>query len=91
VPYRSQYEVREGFYDVADGGALESGSTRVELTINGSAISLSPLPVAETAGRNSRLYRGTFTLSPGTHGLVARWYWNGYLEQTTTVWVTVRT
>jgi len=91
IPYRSQYEFREGFYDVAASGGIESGSTRVELTVNGSTTPLSPLAVTTADGRSSRLYRGTFTLTPGTHTLVARWFWNGFLEQTTTVSVTVRT
>jgi S-layer family protein len=91
VPYRSRYELREGFYDTLQDPALESSSTRVEFTINGSAVSLTPLPVETVAGRRSRLFRGTFELVPGTHTLVARWYWNGFLEQTTTVSVTVRT
>ena len=91
IPYRSQYEVREGFYDVTGSTALESPSTRVELTVNGSAVALAPQPVESANGTRSRLFRGTFSLAPGTHTLVARWYWNGFLEQTTTVSVTVRT
>ena len=91
VPYRSQYELREGFYDVVDSPALKSGSTRVELTVNGSPVTMTPLPVESLDGRSSRLFRGTFGLVPGTHTLVARWYWDGFLEQTTTLSVTVRT
>ena len=91
VPYRTQYELREGFYDVTQDPALESGSTRVELTINGSPVSMTPLPVQTAEGRRNRLFKGTFGMVPGTHTLVARWYWNGFLEQTTTVSVTVRT
>jgi hypothetical protein len=91
IPYRSQYEVREGFYDVTGSTSLESASTRVELTVNGSAVALTPLPVESAEGTRTRLFRGTFSMAPGTHTLVARWYWNGFLEQTTTVSVTVRT
>ena len=91
VPYRSLYELREGFYDVIDGTGLESASTRVEITINGSAISLTPLPIETLSGRDSRIFKGTFGMVPGSHILVARWYWNGFLEQTTTVSVTVQT
>jgi hypothetical protein len=91
VPYRSQYELREGFYDVTESTGLASASTRVEMTINGSPISLTPLPVESVDGRDSRLYKGTFGMVPGTHTLVARWYWNGFLEQTTTISVTVQT
>jgi hypothetical protein len=91
VPYRSMYEFREGFYDTIAGGGLASGSTRVELTINGFSVSVSPLPIGTSSNRPSRLYWTTFTLAPGTHTFVAHWYWNGYLEQTTTVYVTVRT
>ena len=91
VPYRGLYELREGFYDVTEVTGLESSSTRVEVTVNGSPISLTPLPVASVNGRDSRLFRGTLGMVPGTHTLVARWYWNGFLEQTTTVFVTVQT
>lgn len=91
IPYRSQYELREGFYDVSESPALESGATRVEMTINGSPISLAPMPVESADGRDSRIFRGVLVMVPGTHTLVARWYWNGYLEQTTTISVTVQT
>jgi hypothetical protein len=89
VPYRPQYEIREGFYDTTSGASLASGSTRVELAINGYPQSIVPLPITTAGNTRSRLYRAVFSLAPGTHGLTARWYWNGYLEQTTTVWVTV--
>ena len=91
VPYRSQYEVREGFYDTTTGASLASGSTRVELAINGYGQTLTALPITTAGNTRSRLYRAVFSLAPGTHGLTVRWYWNGYLEQTTTIWVTVRT
>ena len=91
IPYRSQYEVREGFYDVDDSSALNSSSTRVELTVNGSIISMTALPVQAVGDGGSRLFRGTFGLAPGTHTLIARWFWDGFLEHTTTVSVTVQT
>jgi hypothetical protein len=49
------------------------------------------LPVQSVNGRNSRIFKGTFGMAPGTHTLVAHWYWNGFLEQTTTISVTVQT
>ena len=91
IPYRSQYEVREGFYDVDDSSALNSSSTRVELTVNGSIISMTALPIQEVNDGGSRLFRDTFGLAPGTHTLIARWFWDGFLEHTTTVSVTVQT
>jgi hypothetical protein len=91
ITYRSQFDFREGFYDVANSGSLQSGNTRVEFAINGSAISLNALPPSTENGRSARMFQGSFTLAPGTHVLVARWYWNGFLEQTTTLTVTVRT
>lgn len=91
VPYRATYEFREGFYDNTDTGGLVSGSTRVVLTINGNAVGVAPLPVGTTNDKLSRLYKATFTLAPGTHTFVAQWFWNGYLEQTTTLYVTVIT
>lgn len=91
VPYRATFEIREGFYDSTATGGLASGSTRVELAINGYAVPVSPLPVGTINNRPSKLYKAIFTLAPGTHTIVARWYWNGFLEQTTTVYVTVHT
>lgn len=91
VPYRGTYEVREGFYDSSGSSALSSGSTRVEFSINGSLIPLTALPIGTTNNRPSRLFRGTFSLAPGSHTLVANWFFNGYLEQNTTVYVTVIT
>ena len=91
VPYRSQYEVKEGFYDVDDSSALSSSSTRVEIAVNGSMISMTALPVEAGDDGGTRLFRGIFGLAPGTHTLIARWFWDGFLEQTTTVSVTVQT
>jgi hypothetical protein len=38
-----------------------------------------------------RLFKGTTTVAPGTHRFEVRWYWNGVLEETTNVSVTVQT
>jgi hypothetical protein len=91
VPYRGTYEFREGFYDSSATGGLASGNTRVEFTINGNPTALTALPIVSGAATSSRLYQANFSLAPGTHTLVARWYWNGFLEQTTTLFVTVFT
>lgn len=90
IPFRSQYEVREGFYEVADSATLTSGGTRVEVLINGFPVALEGLPVPEESPLPMRLFKGTTSLAPGTHRFVVRWYWNGILEQTTSVSVTVR-
>jgi hypothetical protein len=91
IPYRSQYQFREGFYDVADSAVLESVTTRIDLTINGSSIPLTAQPAGVVNGRSTRMFQGTFSLAPGTHTLVGRWFWNGFLEHTTTLTVTVTT
>jgi hypothetical protein len=89
IPFRSQYEVREGFYEV--GGDSISTSGHVEILLNGFAVALEALPVAEGETRSERLFKATTGLAPGTHRFEVRWFWNGVLEQTTTVSVTVRT
>jgi hypothetical protein len=89
VPFRSQYEVREGLYEI--GGDAIATSGHVEISLNGFVIALEALPVAENEARSERLFKGTTGLAPGTHRFEVRWYWNGVLEQTTTVSVTVRT
>ncbi|MGH8925098.1 MAG: S-layer homology domain-containing protein [Acidimicrobiia bacterium] len=91
IPYRSRYEVREGFYDVSASDVLTSTGTRVEVLINGFAMALEALPVPEDSPLPTRLFRGVTTLVPGTHRFEVRWYWNGVLEQTTSFSVTVRT
>jgi hypothetical protein len=90
VPFRGLYEVREGFYSVSNGDELNSSGTRVEILINGFAVGLEALPVPEEGAVLERLFKGTTTLAPGTHRFEVRWYWNGVLEQTTNVSVTVR-
>ncbi|HEY7583784.1 MAG TPA: S-layer homology domain-containing protein [Acidimicrobiia bacterium] len=89
VPFRGLYEVREGFYEV--GGDSIATSGHVEISLNGFQIALEALPVSQGTTLSERLFKGTTTLAPGTHRFEVRWYWNGLLEQTTTVSVTVRT
>jgi hypothetical protein len=91
VPFRGLYEVREGFYSVSDGDELTSSGTRVEILINGFAVGLEALPLPEEGAVLERMFKGTTTLAPGTHRFEVRWYWNGVLEQTTNVSVTVTT
>jgi hypothetical protein len=89
IPFRSRYEVREGFYEVGGGSIATSG--HLEISLNGFAVSLEALPVVEGETRSERHFRGITGLAPGTHRFEVRWYWKGVLEQTTTVSVTVRT
>jgi hypothetical protein len=91
VPFRGLYDVREGFYDVAASDALIASGTRVEISINGFLVALEGLPPAEGEPGAERIFKGTTTLAPGTHRFEVRWYWNGFLEQTTNVSVTVQT
>ncbi len=90
VPFRGQYEVREGFYDLGNGDSLSSGSTRVEIWLNGVPLALEGMEPTEGPPAQ-RLFRGNTSLAPGTHRFEVRWFWNGFLEQTTVVSVTVRT
>ncbi|CAN5250972.1 hypothetical protein BH18ACT5_BH18ACT5_07920 [soil metagenome] len=90
VPLRSQYEVREGFYDIGDDAILETGATRIDMNLNGLALAATDLGVAPSGVYRHRTFRAITGLSPGIHTLVVRWYWNGMLEQTTNVIITVR-
>lgn len=89
VPLRNQYELREGFYELTNEPTLESATTRVEMTLNGLALTLSDLGVVELDTQRQRPFRAITGLSPGIHTLVVRWYWNGLVEQTTTVIISV--
>ena len=89
IPFRSQYQVREGFYEVSGETIATSG--HVEILLNGFSVALEALAPTEGPGRSERLFKGTTGLAPGTHRFEVRWYWNGVLEQTTTVSVTVQT
>ncbi|MDQ3500896.1 MAG: S-layer homology domain-containing protein [Actinomycetota bacterium] len=89
VPLRNQYEVREGFYELTEEPTLESASTRVEMTLNGLPLTLTDLGVIEASTQRQRTFRAITGLSPGIHTLLVRWYWNGLVEQTTTVIISV--
>ena len=89
IPFRSQYEVREGFYEV--GGETIATSSHLEILLNGSSMILEALLPTEGPGLSERLFKATTGLAPGTHRFEVRWYWNGVLEQITNVSVTVRT
>lgn len=89
IPFRSQYEVREGFYEVSGDTIATSG--HLEILLNGFSVVLEASPPSEGPGLSERLFKATTGLAPGTHRFEVRWFWNGVLEQTTTVSVTVRT
>ena len=89
VPFRSQYEVREGFYEMSGDTIATSG--HLEILLNGFSVALEALPPTEGRSLSERLFKGMTGLAPGTHRFEVRWYWNGVLEQTTIVSVTVRT
>ena len=90
VPLLSKYEIREGFYDLRDDPALESPTTALQLTLNGQVLGVTDLGVATAGVARRRTFQAITGLSPGTHNLVVSWYWNGFLEQTTNVIITVR-
>ncbi|HJU81638.1 MAG TPA: S-layer homology domain-containing protein [Acidimicrobiia bacterium] len=89
VPFRGLYEVREGFYEVGGNSIATSG--HLEIWLNGFPIAVEALEVSQGTTLFERLFKGTTTLAPGTHRFEVRWYWNGLLEQLTTISVTVQT
>ena len=90
VPLRPQYEIREGFYGLGDEPSLESVGTRLEMTLNGIVLEVNDLGPVASGPYQQRSFRAITGMVPGTHTLVVRWYWNGFLEQTTNVIITVR-
>jgi len=89
IPFRNQYEFREGFYDVGNSGILETGGTRIEMTLNGLPLPTTDLGVVTAGVYRQRTFRAVTGLAPGVHVLVVRWLWNGVLEQTTSVTITI--
>jgi len=93
VPLRTFYGISEGFYQILpymgdEQAQLQSTSTRFELTLNGFLQNLQPVTV-ESTGSVEKRFEGTIGLSRGGHQLIARWYWNGQLTQTTVLNLTV--
>jgi hypothetical protein len=91
VPLRTRYEVREGFYALVGDGDLANSGTRLEMTLNGLNLAIEDLGLTEVGALSQRNFRAQTGLSPGVHTLVIRWWWNGTVEQTTTLIITVQT
>jgi hypothetical protein len=95
LPYRSRYVLAEGFFNLqpfagAEEAAFRSAGTRVDITVNGVLQSLTPVESTGPDGRLERRFRGELVLSPGSHQISARWYWDGALVRTTDLALTVR-
>ncbi len=94
VPYRARYNISEGFYHAlpyqsGEEAAVTSAATRLDVTVDGQGLGLTPLPVDTSSGRAQKLFAGELTLAPGIHTMVARWLWNGSLTLTHTITVVV--
>ncbi|MEX2425015.1 MAG: hypothetical protein WD990_13650 [Acidimicrobiia bacterium] len=93
VPNRAGYEISEGIYLSLPATPIEqsefaSSATRFELLIDGVAQTLDSETV-ETATREEKRFRTTVSLTPGTHTVVGRWFWNSGLVQNTVLELTV--
>ncbi len=91
VPLLSKYEIREGFYDLRRRPRSSNHrQPSSQLTLNGQVLGVTDLGVSTAGVARLRSFQAITGLSPGTHTLVVGWYWNGFLEQTTNVIITVR-
>lgn len=93
VPNRPAYAISEGFYQVlpyvgSEQVEYESTATRFELLVDGVTQALDPVTTTATTSTEKR-FEGTIGLTPGSHQLIGRWYWNGNLVQTTILNLTV--
>jgi hypothetical protein len=86
------YLIEEGFFQVlpatsAEVNALTSSATSFALTLNGSAVSLTPQPITDNGSTSEKTWRRTLSFATGNHTLVGQWRWHGALVQTTIVTV----
>lgn len=94
IPSRPSYQISEGLYNVlpyqpGEMEALESAGTRVAVSVNGTAVSMTGSALTESGGRAYRRFGSTIGFSRGTHTVVAQWWWNGNLTRTNTLTITV--
>ena len=93
VPNRPAYRVVEGIYSVLpfagpERTEFQSTSTRFELLVDNLPQPLEQT-VVESQERIEKRYEGIIGLAPGRRQIVARWWWNGALTQTTILDLTV--
>ncbi|MGH8913487.1 MAG: S-layer homology domain-containing protein [Acidimicrobiia bacterium] len=81
--------VEEGFfqrlpYQGGEQSQFTGSGTTFRLTLDGSQVALSQLPIASSSTQALRRWNTTLTFSGGNHVLVGEWRWNGSLIQKTT-------
>jgi S-layer homology domain len=81
--------VEEGFFQVLpyqgnEQAQFTSGSTSFTLTLDGTTISTTQLPISSSSIQATRLWNTTLVFDDGNHTLVGEWRWNGTLVQKTT-------
>ncbi|HLT97085.1 MAG TPA: hypothetical protein VK070_09900 [Acidimicrobiia bacterium] len=77
-----QYQIREGHFlalpaSSSDNSAFGSSGTRIEVTLDGSSQSVSPLSQFTEGSLRYRLWSRNVSFSKGTHTLIVTWRWNG--------------
>lgn len=87
VAYRPTYRITEGLYQVlpasdAELSAVGSGSTSVQVTIDGAVVALERGEPTLSADRQTVNFEQLISLSPGSHAVEARWTLAGRLIQT---------
>jgi hypothetical protein len=81
--------VQEGFfqrlpYQGAEQAQFTASGTTFNLTLNGSTVALSQLPLATSPTQALRRWNTTLTFADGNHVLIGEWRWNGSVTQRTT-------
>lgn len=81
--------IDEGFfqrlpYQTGEEAQFKGPNTTFTLTLDGSPVSLSAIPLASSPSQATRRWTRTLTFSEGTHILVGEWRWSGGLLQRTT-------
>ena len=94
LPYRTQYTLTEGLYQILPATdqeleALRSSSTRIEIVLDGVRLTLAAGDEVETATRVRIPFERQLTLTTGSHTLVAQWFLDGSLIQTVTLTLSV--
>jgi hypothetical protein len=84
------HQIQEGFfqrlpYQGTEQAQFTASNTTFTLTLNGTVVSTSQLPIATSSAQATRMWNTTTLVFPnGNHSLVGEWRWNGTLIQKTT-------
>lgn len=84
------YQVQEGIFlvDPATSGEeaeFSSSNTTFTLIANGSELTLSELAPHTGGGVTARYWTRQVSFEPGTHALIGRWRWDGWVFKTNTI------